>query len=117
MAIVVIVGVLGVLVLPHFIGAMAGMSLIIALAGGAALAYARYSTAPRTWAEILDMHLARHTPLSREAFLELQGQLKEAGYLDAAIVRTWLDAETERYLGAANRVYGAPATQFLQKRL
>lgn len=98
-------------------GSLAYLISLLAMGGGAYLACRLFLKVPRTWAEALDARLADYRPFSREALIELQRQLQEAGYLDTAIVRGWLDSECERHASASKRVYGAPVSQFLQKQI
>lgn len=91
--------------------------MMLFLSGGAYLVCVLRSKAPRTWAEALDARLAEYNPFSREALIGLQAHLKAVGYLDGDIVRSWLDSEAERCADAVKLVYGAPASQFLQRQL
>jgi hypothetical protein len=83
----------------------------------ACLVFARYSKAPITWTIELDEALADYSPLSRRAFIEMQRRLKEVGYLDVDIIRSWAESEQHSLDVARKRRAGASASQFLKKEL
>lgn len=101
----------------QWIGPLAYLATLLTMGGGTYFACRSFLNVPRTWAEALDVRLAEYHPFSREALIELQRELQPEGYLDTAIVRAWLDSESERYAGACKRVHGSQAGRFLQKQL
>lgn len=115
------VAVLGALVLPYALSRWLGMSaqvfIALVLAGGAYLACMSRSNALSTWAEALDKRLAEYTPFNREAFLGMQRELQDVGYLEKSVVRAWLDGEMARHAALARRLDGPQARKFLARVL
>lgn len=77
----------------------------------------KYSSVARTYSGRIDALLADYDPVSKEAYRDLQGKVKEARSLDTDMVIEWLDREREAVRRAAGWRMPSEESRFLNKNV
>ncbi len=91
------------------------VGLAVASIGTFVFVLKRGKAAP-THEEHLDRLLCSYEPVSKDAFLQLQANVRERGALDAGLVLEWIDAE-ERAMSVPSLWRKRSELRFLEKKV